>query len=97
MGNVVKTHVQVKFVVKKGMVSKLGYKSKGMFVITSNLGNNSFEVQLYDNPKSAPRKYKNKELYILLPALFPSRPLDTIDQRDMESGHAPIVNPLKNP
>ena len=67
-----------------------------MFVVTSDLGNNSFEVQPYDkNPKSAPRKYKNTELYLIPPALFPSHPLDTIDQRYMDSVHAPIINLLK--
>ena len=32
---------------------------------------------------------------MLPPALFPSHPLDTIDQRYLDSTHAPIVNPLK--
>ena len=94
--DVVKAHVQVKYTAKKGVVSKLSYKAKGSFFITSDLGNNSFKVQPYDKPNSAPRKYKNTELYLLPPALFPSHPLNTINQQHMDSAHAPIVNPLKN-
>ena len=73
----------------------MSYKAKGLFIITSDLGHNSFEVQRYDKPSSAKRKYKNTELYLLPPALFPSKPLDTIDQRYLDSRNAPIVNPLK--
>ena len=90
-----KAHVQFNSVVSKGVVSKLSYKAKGPFVVTNDLGNNSFEFQSYDDPTSSKRNYKNTELYLLPPALFPSHPLDTIDQRYLNSSHAPIANPLK--
>ena len=78
------------------MVSKLSYRVKGPFIITKDLGHNSFEVQRYDKPTSAKRKYKSPELYLLPPALFSSHPLDTIVQRYLNSTHAPIINPLMN-
>ena len=95
IGDVVKAHVQVNSVASKGVVGKLSYRAKGPFVITKDLGHNSFEVQSYDDPSSSNRKYKNTKLYLLPPALFLSHPLDTIDQRYLDSTHAPIVNPLK--
>ena len=62
VGDAVKAHVQVNSVASKGVVSKLSYRAKGPFAITADLGHNSFEVQRYDNPSSAKRKYKNTEL-----------------------------------
>ena len=50
-------------------------------------------MQPYDNANAAKRKYKNTELYLLPPALFPVHPLDTIDQRYLDSEHSPVVNP----
>ena len=97
IGDVVKAHVQVKSDSNKGIVGKLSYKAKGPFIITADLGFDSYEVQRYDDKTSATRKYKSTELYLLPPALFPSSPLDTIDQRYLDSRYAPIVNPLKAP
>ena len=45
VGDFVKAHVQVNSVASKGVVSKLSYKTKDLFIITSDLGNNSFEIQ----------------------------------------------------
>jgi len=58
VGIVVKSHVQVNSSVGKGVISKLSYKAKGPFIITADLGHNSYEVQRYDNPNSVKRKYK---------------------------------------
>ena len=71
VGDVIKAHVQVDSVVEKGVVGKLSYQAKGPLIITVDLGDNSFEVQTYDDPNSAKQKYKNMELYILLPSIFP--------------------------
>ena len=90
----VKAHVQVQSRAVTGLVGKLIYRAKGPFIITKYLENNSFEVQRYGSPESATRKYKNNELYLLPPALFPSEILDTIDQQYFDSKHAPVVSPL---
>ena len=95
VGDVVKVDVQVQSIVNRGIVGNLSYRVKGPFIITADLGHNSFEVHRYDDPLSAKRKYKNTELYLLPPALFPSTPLDTIDQHYLDNQFAPIVNPLK--
>ena len=42
---------------KKGVVGKLSYKAKGPFVITVDVGYNSFEIRLHNKTKSARRKY----------------------------------------
>ena len=44
VGNLVKPRVQVNSTASKGLVSKLIYKVKGPFIITSDLGNNIFIV-----------------------------------------------------
>ena len=72
VGDVVKAHVQVQYQRECGTVGKFSYRDRGPFVITQDLGNNSFEVRRYDELSSTVRKYKNSELYLLLPALFPS-------------------------
>ena len=97
IGDVVKAHVQVQSWANTGIVGKLAYRARGPFIITKDLGNNSFEVQRYGEPDSAVRKYKNTELYLLPPALFPSEVLDTIDERYIDCHHAPIVSPLLKP
>ena len=74
-----KAHIQVQYNATKGFVGKLSYRLKRPFVITKDVGHNSFDVQLYDEPSSAKIKYKNSELYVLTHALFLSTPLDTID------------------
>ena len=58
------------------------------------MGNGSFEAKRYGTADSTLRKYKNTELYLLLPVLFPSEALETIDRRYLDSKHAPIVSPL---
>lgn len=42
-------------------------------------------------------KYRGCDLYLLPPSLYPSNPLDTMDQRYINFEHAPILNPLKKP
>ena len=68
---------------------------KGPFTITADLGYHSFEVQPYDDTKTAKRKYKNTELYLLPPLLFPVHPLDTMNQRYLSRKFALVVKPLK--
>ena len=96
IGDVIKAHVQVNSDSKKVIVSKLSYKAKGPSIITADLGFDSYEVQRYNDNTSAKRKYKSTELCLLPPALFPSSPLDTIDQRYLGSRYAPIVHPPKS-
>ena len=97
VGDVVKAHVQVQSQAESGTVGKLSYCARGPFVIIQDLGNTSFEVRRYYEPSSAVRKYKNTELYLLPPALFPSEGQDTIDQRYLNSTNAPIVSSLLKP
>ena len=97
VGDIVKAYVQVQSNAAMGVVGKLSYKAKGPFIISADLGKNSYEVKHYDNPSSTTRKYKGTELYLLPPALFPSAPLETINQRYLNSQYGPIVNPLLNP
>ena len=72
VGDVVKAHVQVQSNADNGVVGKLSYRARGPFIITTDLGGGSFEVQRYGDTAAATRKYKNTELYLLPPALFPS-------------------------
>ena len=55
--DIVKAHIQVQYNATKGVVSKFSYRSRGPFVITKDIGHNSFEVQRYDEPSLAKRKY----------------------------------------
>ena len=75
----------------------LTYKTKRSFIITVNLGHNSYEFQRCNNKDSVKRKYKGMELYSLPLALFSSKPLGIFDQRYFDSRHDPIVNPLETP
>ena len=97
VGYVVKAHVQVQPQAETGVVDKLGCCTRGPFVITTDLGNGSFEVQRYSNSTSAIGKYKNTKLHLLPPALFPSETLDFVDQRYLEFNHAPVVSLLLKP
>ena len=92
-----KVHVQVQSRADTGLVGKLIYRVKGPYIIMKDLGNNSFEVQRYGEEGSATRKYKNTELYLLQPALFPSETLDTMDQGYLDCNNSPIVAPLLKP
>ena len=84
IGDIVNAHVQLQSRVDTGIVGKLSYRARGLFMITKDLGMSSFEVQCYGKPDSAVRKYKNIELYLLPLALFPSKVLDTIDERYLD-------------
>ena len=66
-------HIQVTSDSDNGRVKKLSYQAKQHFIITKVLEQNSFEVRKYNNPTSAPRKYKPTELYFLPSYLFPSK------------------------
>ena len=96
--DVFKARMQVNSLFDKGVVSRLSYKAKVPFTITANLGHNSYEVQRYNYKNSAKQKYKSTELNLPPPPiLFSSKSLDSIDQRYLDSRHAPIVDPLKVP
>lgn len=97
VGDVVKAHIQVKSNASDGKVGKFSYQIKGPLQITKDLQNGSFEVQRYGNPNAAIWKYRGCDLYLLPPSLYPSNPLDTMDQRYIDFEHAPIPNPLKKP
>ena len=97
VGGVVKAHVQVQSRADTGVVGKLSYRARGPFVIITDLCNGSFEVQRYGDSASTIRKYKNTELYLLPPALFPLENLDLIDQIYLDCNHASIVSPLLKP
>ena len=56
VGDIVKAHVQVYSQAETRVVGKLGYRSKGPFVITTYLVYGSFEVQQYGYSASATRK-----------------------------------------
>ena len=73
-GDVVKAHVQVKSNIATGEVAKLSYQAQGPFQITKELGQNSYQVQKYNEPNSATRKYKATELYLLPPSIYPAEP-----------------------
>ena len=94
--DIVKAHIQVQPRTETEVVGKLSYCAKGLFIITWDVGGNSFEVRRYA-PKSSTRKYKNTELYLLPPALFSSEVLDTMNQRYLDSKNALIVSPLLKP
>ena len=95
MGNVVKAHVVITFNANKNIVKKLSYQAKGLFIITEDLGHDSFAVCRYNKTDSAIRKYKAKDLYLLPPFLFPSKEVDTMDVKYLNYSHAPIPSPLK--
>ena len=95
VGDIVKAHVQVKSDASTGVVGKLSYQARGPYIITKSLGFNSFEVTPYDNPSGQKHKYKGIQLYLLLPALFPSEPLDTTDRQYLNITHTPVVHPLQ--
>ena len=97
VGDIVKAHVQVQLTQELGVVGKLSYQSREPFRIVTVLGHNSFGVKNWTNPTAATRKYKATELYLLPPSLFPSKPLDTLDQRYLNYENAPVVSPLKKP
>lgn len=97
VGDIVKAHVQVQSNAAKGQVGKLSYQARGPFKIITDLGHQSFEVQKFDKPNSAKRKYKSADLYLLPPSLFPPEPLDMMDQRYLNYESAPIVSPLRKP
>ena len=95
VGDAVKAHIQVQSNQSTGQVGKLCYRAKGPFQVTKDLGSGSFEVQRYNEPNSARRKYKATDLYLLPPVLYPAEPLDTMDQRYLNYEHAPIMHPLQ--
>ena len=97
VGDVVKVHIQVTSKQDENKVAKLSYQVRGPFQIMRDLQTGSYEVQRYGEPESALRKYKATELYLLPPTLYPSEPLDTMDQRYIDFDHAPIVSPLMKP
>ena len=80
-GDVVKAHVQIQSNADQGELKKLAYQARGPFQIAKILGNNSYEVNIYNKSDSAVRKYKGKKLYLLPSAVFPHDPLDTTDQQ----------------
>ena len=91
IGDAVTARVQIQSNAANGRVKKLSYQAKGPFQITAILDADSYEVQKYNEPNSAKRKYKGTDLYLLPPAIFPQDPLDTLDHRYLNFDHAPLA------
>ena len=94
VGDAVEDHVQVQSKLDTGEVAKLTYRSRGPFQIKTVLGNNSYEIQHYNDPTSGIRKYKGSELYLLSPFIFHHKPIDSMDTKFLNYSNAPIVYPL---
>ena len=75
----------------------MSYQARRPFQIKSVLGNNSYEVKLYNKLKSSTRKYKGTDPYLLLPSIFPHGPLYTMDIRFLNYSQASIVSLLHKP
>jgi len=97
VGDVVKTHISATFNFVESRVKKLSYQAKGPFIITTDLGQSSFEVRRYNFPNSKTRKYKSCDLYLLPPHLFLCEELDTIETKYMNYSNAPLTSPLSKP
>jgi hypothetical protein len=91
VGDAVTARVQVQSNAESGQVKKLSYNAKGPFQITAILDANSYQVQRYNQPDSAKRKYKGSDLFLLPPAIFPQDPIDTMDHRYLNFDHTPTV------
>ena len=89
--------MQVYFNSSRGVVGKLSYQGRGPFQIKEIIDTNSYLVHRYTDEEGPTRKYKGTELYILPPNLFPCEPMDTMDERYINSDHAPMVSPLHRP
>ena len=81
VGGVVKAHVQVQSNAATSAVKKVSYQARGSFQIKEILDGDSYLVTRYNSNASATRKHKGSELYLLPPNIFPSDPVDTLDQR----------------
>ena len=90
----VKAHIQIQPNVDSSTNGKLSYYTRGLFISTDDLDNGSLKFQHYGVTSSTMRKYKNTELYLLPPVLFPSEALDTIDRRYFDYNIVPIVSQL---
>ena len=97
VGDVVKVHIQVQSSAENNKVGKLSYQIRGPYQIVKDHGNNSYDVQRYGQPNGAIKKHQACDLYLLPPNLYPSDPLDTLDQRFLNYDHPPIQNPLHRP
>ncbi|GFH50457.1 predicted protein [Chaetoceros tenuissimus] len=97
VGDVVKVHIQVQSSAENNKVGKLSYQICGPYQIVKDHGNNSYDVQRYGQPNGAIKKHQACDLYLLPPNLYPSDPLDTLDQRFLNYDHPPIQNPLHRP
>ena len=72
----------------------LSSQTHGPFQVKSVLGNNSYKVQQSNKPEAATRKYKDTDLYLLTPAIFPHKLLNTTNLRFFDYSHAPIISPI---
>ncbi|GFH46278.1 hypothetical protein CTEN210_02752 [Chaetoceros tenuissimus] len=97
VGDVVKVHIQVQSSAENNKVGKLSYQIRGPYQIIKDHGNNSYDIQRYGQPNSAIKKHQACDLYLLPPNLYPSDPLDTLDQCFLNYDHPPIQNPLHRP
>ena len=59
------------------------------------MGSDSYHIKRYNDVNYAVRKYKETNLYLLPPAIFPSDTLDTTDVRYLNYSNAPVISPLK--
>ena len=97
VGVIVKVHVQVQSSADNNRVGKLSYQVRGPYQIIKDHSNNSYDVQRYGQPNGAIKKHQACDLYLLPPNLYPSDPLDTLDQRFLNYDYPPIQNPLHQP
>ena len=90
-----KAYIQVQSKLDNGEVGEFSYRAHGSFQIIEDLGSDSYHVKRYNDANSEVRKYKGTYLFILLSAIFPNNPLDTMDVRYLNYSITPVISPLK--
>ena len=79
VGDAVTSHIQVQSKSETGEWKKLSYQSQGPLQVKTFLGNKSYEVQCYNEPSFAIRKYKSTYLYLLPLAIFLHESVKTVN------------------
>ena len=79
-----------------GTVGKLSITSRGPYRVTKNHNNDSYSIQLFDNPQGVIRKFFAQDLYALPPQILPCDAIDLPYLRYFNTDLAPVNTPLSN-
>ena len=79
---------------KSGIVGKLLFNTRGPYIVLDKSSFGAHNYRKYGKPTGLIKKFRTEYLYLLPPAVYPSKTCNTSDLRYLNDNFAPLYHPF---